>query len=348
MHFIDEAQIFVKAGDGGRGCVSFLREKFRPRGGPDGGNGGDGGDIVLRVDPQMNTLLGFKHHPHLRARRGEHGRGKNQHGKHGQTLFVDVPSGTIVHDTQTNKVLADLKAPGEEVIVAKGGKGGRGNAMFVSPTKQAPRFAQPGLPGEERTLVLELRLLADVGLVGLPNVGKSTLIAAVSAARPRIADFPFTTLTPHLGVVRYGEEGSLIMADIPGLIEGAHRGQGLGLRFLRHISRTSLLLHLLDISSPECDPLKDYDTISQELTHFDSSLARKPQIVIVTKLDLPTTREQLSPVRQMLARRGVSLLAVSAVTGEGIKELIRGTGQALALLKKQQTEEAVPKRVYTL
>ena len=214
--------------------------------------------------------------------------------------------------------------------------------MFVSSTNQAPRFAQPGLPGEERILVLELRLLADVGLVGLPNVGKSTLIAAVSAARPRVADFPFTTLTPHLGVVRYGEEGSFVMADIPGLIEGAHRGEGLGLRFLRHLSRTSLLLHLLDISSPEGDPLRDYDTISQELAYFDPSLAGKPQIVVVTKLDLPTTRERLSTVCQMLAQRGIIYLPVSAATGEGIKELIWQTGQTLDRLKRQRTEEAVP------
>jgi GTP-binding protein len=289
----------------------------------------------------MNTLLSFKYHPHLRAKRGEHGRGKNQHGKHGQDLFVQVPPGTIVRDAPTREVLADLKASGEEVVVAKGGKGGKGNAMFVSSTNRAPRFAQPGLPGEERTLMLELRLLADVGLVGLPNVGKSTLITAVSAARPRIADFPFTTLTPHLGVVRYGEEGSFVMADIPGLIEGAHRGEGLGLRFLRHLSRTSLLLHLLDVSSPERDPLKDYDTVSQELAYFDPSLAGKPQIVVVTKLDLPATRERLSAVRQMLARRGVSPLAVSAVTHEGIKELIWQTGQTLDRLKKQRTAEAV-------
>lgn len=335
MHFIDEVQIFVKAGDGGRGCVSFLREKYRPRGGPDGGNGGDGGDVILRVDPQMGTLLDLKYHPHLRAGRGEHGRGKNQHGKHGPALFVGVPPGTIVRDTHTGEVLADLKAAGGEVVVAGGGKGGRGNAMFVSPTNRAPRFAQPGLPGEERTLMLELRLLADVGLVGFPNVGKSTLIAAVSAARPRIADFPFTTLTPHLGVVRCGEEGSFVMADIPGLIEGAHRGEGLGIRFLRHLSRTSLLVHLLDISSPERDSLKDCDTIGQELAHFDPSLAEKPRIVVITKLDLPATRERLPAVCKAFARRGIPPLAVSAVTGEGIKELIQKIGQTLDRLKSK-------------
>src|SRR5581483_8728659 len=259
MHFVDEVRLHVKAGDGGRGCVAFLREKYRPRGGPAGGNGGDGGNVILRVNSQLSTLVDLTAQKRLRAESGEHGRGKDQHGKKGPDLVIRVPQGTLVKDGETGELLADLNTPEAEVVAAKGGKGGKGNAFFATSTNRAPRFAQPGIPGEERTLLLELRLLADVGLVGFPNAGKSTLISAVSAARPRVADYPFTTLTPNLGVVRYNEEQSFVMADVPGLIEGAHEGHGLGIRFLRHLSRTSVLVHLLDISDPECDPLRDYD-----------------------------------------------------------------------------------------
>jgi GTP-binding protein len=333
MHFVDEVRVRVKAGDGGRGCVSFLREKYRPRGGPNGGNGGNGGSVIFRVDPQLNTLLDLAHVQHLQAEHGEHGRGKDQHGKNGQDLFVCVPPGTIIRDSATGEILADLSTPWAELEVARGGKGGKGNAFFASSTNRAPRFAQPGLPGEERTLQLELRLLADVGLVGFPNVGKSTLIAAVSAARPRIADFPFTTLTPHLGVVRYDEERSFVMADVPGLIEGAHEGHGLGLRFLRHLSRTSMLVHLLDISTPDCDSWHDYEVINRELFCFDPELADRPQLAVVTKLDLPETRERFPEVRDIFARHGTPLLAISAVTGEGIKELVSQIVTTLATLK---------------
>jgi GTP-binding protein len=340
MHFVDEVRIHVKAGDGGRGCVAFLREKYRPRGGPSGGNGGDGGSVVLRVDPQLNTLIDLAHHKHLRAKQGEHGRGKDQHGKNGEDLIVRVPAGTLVRDAESGELLADLRALHEKVVVARGGKGGKGNAFFATPTNRAPRFAQPGTPGEERSLLLELRLLADVGLVGFPNVGKSTLIAAVSAARPRIADFPFTTLTPHLGVVRYGEEKSFVMADVPGLIEGAHEGHGLGIRFLRHLSRTSVLIHLLDISDPKRDPLHDYDVINYELACFDAELAAHPQLTVVTKLDLPTTRERFPETQAAFARRGISLQAISAITGEGVKELIAQIAHLLEPLKTKavQTE----------
>ncbi len=341
MAFIDEVQIWVKAGDGGRGCVSFLREKHRPRGGPDGGSGGDGGDVILQVNPQMSTLLDLKYRPHLRAERGGQGRGKNQHGKRGRDLVVSVPPGTLVRDASTGEALADLTVPYERVRVAKGGKGGRGNASFVSATNRAPRFAQPGLPGEERTLILELRLLADVGLIGLPNAGKSTLIAAVSAARPRIADFPFTTLTPHLGVVRLDEERSFVMADIPGLIEGAHRGEGLGSRFLRHIARTLVLVHLLDISSEERNPLEDYDTINRELGLFDPALAQKPQILALTKLDLPLVRKRIPLVCQAFAQKGIHPLALSALTGEGVNELLGRIGQILEQAKPQEFREAL-------
>lgn len=335
MHFIDEVRLFVKAGDGGRGCVSFLREKYKPWGGPNGGDGGNGGNVIFCVDPQLNTLIDLAHQKHLRAERGEHGRGKDQHGRNGRDLVVRVPPGTLVYDEETGVLLADLRTPHEEVVVARGGKGGRGNAYFATSTNQAPRFAQPGLPGEERSLRLELRLLADVGLVGFPNAGKSTLISAVSAARPRIADFPFTTLTPHLGVVRYGEEKSFVMADIPGLIEGAHEGHGLGIQFLRHVSRTSVLLHLIDISDSERDPWRDYQTINNELRYFDPSLLTRPQLVVVTKLDLPDTRLRLPEVQTVFSQHGVELLAVSAVTGEGIKDLISRIAQTLERYKQE-------------
>lgn len=335
MHFIDEVRLLVKAGDGGRGCVSFLREKYKPRGGPNGGDGGDGGSVVLRVDPQLNTLLDLAHRKHLRAERGEHGRGKDQHGKNGQDLIVRVPPGTLVYDEETGILLADLRTATETVIVAKGGKGGKGNAHFATSTNRAPRFAQPGLPGEERSLRLELRLLADVGLVGFPNTGKSTLISAVSAARPRIADFPFTTLTPHLGVVRYSEEKTFVMADVPGLIEGAHEGQGLGVRFLRHISRTSVLVHLLDISDPERDPWRDYQVINHELASFDPALLLRPHLTVVTKLDLPATRSRFPDVQTFFADHGVDIVAISAVTGEGIKNLVQQIAQTLEHYKKE-------------
>lgn len=335
MHFVDEVQLHVKAGDGGRGCVAFLREKYRPRGGPAGGNGGDGGSVIFHVDPQLSTLVDLTAHKNLRAERGEHGRGKDQHGKNGPDLIVRVPQGTLVKDSDSGELLADLSTVGAEVIAAKGGKGGKGNAFFATSTNRAPRFAQPGIPGEERTLLLELRLLADVGLVGFPNAGKSTLISAVSAARPRIADYPFTTLTPNLGVVRYSEEKSFVMADVPGLIEGAHEGHGLGIRFLRHLSRTSVLVHLLDISDLERDPLQDYDIINHELACFGDELGTRQQILVITKLDLPTTRERLSEVQHALARRGIQALAISAATRVGLKALLDRIMQGLDLQRVQ-------------
>ena len=341
MHFIDEVRLHVKAGDGGRGCVSFLREKYKPRGGPNGGDGGNGGSVIFRVDPQLNTLLDLAHQKHLRAGRGEHGRGKDQYGKNGQDLIVRVPPGTLVYDDEETTLLADLRSSNDEVVVAKGGKGGKGNAHFATPTNRAPRFAQPGLPGEERSLRLELRLLADVGLVGFPNTGKSTLISTVSAARPRIADFPFTTLTPHLGVVRYNEEKSFVMADVPGLIEGAHEGHGLGTRFLRHLSRTSILIHLLDISDPERDPWSDYQIINRELSCFDAALLTRPQITVITKLDLPETRARLLEVQELFTAQEIELLAISAVTGEGVRKLIQRTAQLLERVKKEP-QELVP------
>src|SRR5262245_60868502 len=323
MKFIDEVQIRVQGGDGGRGCVSFRREKYVPRGGPNGGDGGDGGDVVLVVDPGLGTLLDLSYPQQLRAGRGEHGRGKDQDGARGSDLVLRVPPGTVVHDVETGEVLADLRAAGERAIVARGGRGGRGNRHFATSTNRAPRRAEPATPAEERELRLELRVLADAGLLGFPNVGKSTLIRAVSAARPRVADYPFTTLVPHLGVVRVDEDFSFVLADIPGLIEGAHAGHGLGTRFLRHLGRTAVLVHLLDVSGlTGREPLADFDAINRELALASPELARKPQIVTAGKLDLAETRDRLPAVRAAFRERGITLHAVSGATGEGTRELM--------------------------
>ena len=324
MKFIDEADVHVHAGDGGRGCVAFLREKYKPHGGPSGGDGGDGGDVVLVVDSGLTTLLDFKFQPLVKAGRGEHGRGKQQYGKRGEDRVVRVPPGTLVCDADTGELIADLQDAHARVIIAHGGRGGRGNMHFATSTHQAPRYAQPGTPGEEHRLRLELHLMADVGLVGYPNVGKSTLISRVSAARPRVADYPFTTLVPHLGVVRVGDEASFVLADIPGLIEGAHRGLGLGHRFLRHVSRTTMLIHLLDVSGlTGRDPLADYDAINRELRAFDETLAAKPQLVVANKLDLVEARDRFPAVREAFAARGIELWSISAATGEGVAALMR-------------------------
>jgi GTPase len=330
MRFVDEVRIRVEAGDGGRGCMSFRREKYVPRGGPNGGDGGDGGNVVLAVDAGLSTLLDLSYPQHLRAGRGEHGRGKDQHGARGTDLVLRVPPGTLVHDADTDELLADLRAPGERAVVARGGRGGRGNMHFATPTNRAPRRAEPGTPGERRALRLELRVLADAGLVGFPNVGKSTLIRAVSAARPRVADYPFTTLVPHLGVVRIDDEWSFVLADVPGLIAGAHEGHGLGTRFLRHLARTAVLVHLLDVSGIEGrDPLADFDAINRELALASPALAAKPQIVAAGKLDLAETRERLPVVRRAFAARGIELHAVSGATGAGTGELMRVVGRAV-------------------
>ena len=322
MKFIDEVRIKIKAGDGGRGCVSFRREKFVPRGGPNGGNGGNGGHVVVMADPQLNTLLDLSYQKHYRAARGEHGRGKDQHGKNGEDRIITVPVGTVIRDARTEEILMDLKNPDDRFVVATGGKGGKGNAFFTSSTNRSPRRAQPGLLGEERDLHLELRLLADVGLVGFPNVGKSTLIAAISAARPKIADYPFTTLVPNLGVVSYGEAKSFVLADIPGLIEGAHAGEGLGDRFLKHVSRTSLLVHILDASNiREDEPVADYVAVYRELELFDPSLVQKPHIVVANKIDLLGERRRLKLLEEFCHRKQIPFLAISAVTGEGLREL---------------------------
>ncbi len=344
MNFVDEVRVRVKAGDGGRGCLSFRREKFIPRGGPDGGDGGDGGDVVLYVEPGLGTLLDFRYQPHLRAERGAHGRGKNMHGKNGETLRVAVPPGTLVFDFDSGERLADLKEPGDQVVVAKGGMGGRGNARFATSTNRAPRHAQPGTPGEELELRLELKLLADVGLVGLPNAGKSTLISAVSAARPKVADYPFTTLVPNLGVVRYGSHGSFVMADIPGLIEGASEGHGLGTRFLRHVERTDLFLHLVDLSDlQDGDPLERFDMINAELERHNPELRAKTQMVVLSKQDIPAVRERTDAAREHFESRGYRVFAISAVTGDGLRDLVLTIGRELERQRQgEQDGERVP------
>jgi GTPase len=331
MKFVDEVRVRVEAGDGGDGCTSFRREKYVPRGGPNGGDGGNGGDVVLRVDPGLSTLLDLSYPQTLRAGRGEHGRGKDQHGARGDDLVLRVPPGTTVWDEASGALPADLRAPGEHAVVAHGGRGGLGNMHFATPTNRAPRRAYPGTEGERRPLRLELRMLADAGLLGFPNVGKSTLIRAVSAARPRVADYPFTTLVPHLGVVRVDEDRAFVLADVPGLLPGAHEGHGIGTRFLRHLSRTAVLIHLLDVSGlTGRDPLDDFDALNRELALASPALAAKRQLVVAGKLDLAETREHLPAVRERLAARGIALHAVSGATGEGTRELVRQVAAAVA------------------
>jgi len=332
--FFDEAKIYVKGGDGGNGCVSFRREKYVPFGGPNGGDGGKGGDVYLVVNPHLNTLVAFKRQRHFKAQRGGHGRGKNQTGRSGQDLVIEVPPGTVVRDAKTGEFIADLTEPGQKVLVARGGRGGRGNAAFATPTNQAPRIAERGEPGQERWLHLELKLIADVGIVGVPNAGKSTLLAAVSAARPKIADYPFTTLEPNLGMVALDETTSFVMADIPGLIEGASRGAGLGHTFLRHIERTRLIVHLLDGASP--NPLRDYETINEELALFDEKLAAKPQLVVLNKIDLPQAQAIWPAVKEAIEARGKPILSISALTGQGVREMLGRVAEMLKALPRKE------------
>lgn len=319
--FLDEVRLRVKAGDGGRGCVSFRREKYVPRGGPNGGDGGRGGHVILRASAEYNTLAHLYNHHVIKAQRGEHGRGSNQSGAAGGDVVVLVPCGTLVRDLSTGEVLADLVVPGQEVVVARGGRGGRGNQHFATPTHQAPRFAEEGEPGEERYLQLELKLLADVGLVGLPNAGKSTLLSRISAARPKIADYPFTTLEPHLGVVSFRER-SLVFADIPGLIAGASQGAGLGIRFLRHIERCRMLLHLVDLASS--DPiLQQVQTVRAELEAFDPSLLHRTTLLVGTKADAVSSPQRLAELASAADELGLSYVVISAVAGSGLEALLQ-------------------------
>lgn len=342
MKFIDEVKIQVKAGDGGRGCLSFRREKFVPLGGPDGGDGGRGGDVLLEVDMALSTLLDLRYKQHLKAQNGTPGMGKNMHGKSGEDLVIKVPPGTLVYDDETGELLADMTKAGQGFLLLKGGQGGRGNARFLTSTNRAPRHTQPGIPGEERILRLQLKLLADVGLVGLPNAGKSTLISSISAARPKIADYPFTTLVPNLGVVRHGDFRSFVMADIPGLIEGASDGQGLGARFLRHIERTDLFLHLVDLSSlQEGDPVENFDKINRELARYNQALSERPMLVIFTKQDITEVREQTAVLRPVFENRGFRTLAISAVTREGLPELVNTVARELDRMRQGEPLDRV-------
>ena len=337
MKFIDEVKIRVIAGDGGRGCVSFRREKFVPRGGPSGGNGGGGGDVIAVADPQLTTLLDLRYQKLYKAGRGQHGMGSDCHGHRGDDRVIKVPVGTMIRDGATGELIGDLQAAGERVTVARGGRGGKGNAHFVSSTNRSPRFAQPGEPGEERELDIELRLLADVGIIGLPNAGKSTLISVISSVRPKIADYPFTTLVPNLGVVGYDDK-SFVVADIPGLIEGAHQGHGLGHKFLRHVTRTSLLIHLIDGSQIDPgDSLKDWRTVNEELAFFDPALAQKPQIVVINKIDLAEAREHARAFAKEIPERYRPLYLISAATTEGVQTLVQTVGRKIAALKQTET-----------
>jgi GTP-binding protein len=323
MRFVDEAKIWVQSGDGGRGCVSFRREKFVPRGGPDGGNGGKGGDVILVASNKHPTLLDIALQQHYRAKRGQHGKGKSQHGKTGEDREIFVPLGTVVRDSQTNNILKDLVSEGERFIVARGGRGGRGNASFKSSTNQAPRTAQEGQEGESAWLKLELKLLADVGIIGLPNAGKSTLISKISSAHPKIADYPFTTLTPNLGVVQGKNFENFVAADIPGLIKGAHQGSGLGLKFLKHIERTFLLVFLLDVSHlDEDDPGRDYNIILTELENYNPILLKKPRIIALNKLDLLSPPVLPDDIKSFYKKLPFPFVSFSALTGEGIKKLL--------------------------
>jgi GTP-binding protein len=320
--FIDEVRISVKAGDGGNGCMAFRREKYVPRGGPSGGDGGRGGDVTMVADLHANTLLKYRFNPEHKAERGRHGEGSNCTGAEGHSIELEVPVGTIVYDESTGERLYDFTEPGQRFVVARGGRGGKGNARYATSTHQAPTEHQPGFPGEEKRLRLELKLLADVGLVGFPNAGKSTLISRISAARPKIAAYPFTTLEPNLGVVQIGDYRSFVVADIPGLIAGAHLGHGLGIQFLRHIERTRLLVHLVDVSDASGrDPVEDFATVMEELANFSPDLVAKPMLVVASKMDAAQDLDRVGRLRQLAQKQGLPFFEISSATGLGIEQL---------------------------
>jgi GTP-binding protein len=348
--FIDEAKIRVKAGDGGNGCMAFRREKFVPRGGPSGGDGGNGGDVIMESTQRHNTLMYFRFNPEHKGERGEHGLGSNCSGREGKDVVLKVPVGTELYDADTGELVHDFTRPDERIVIAKAGRGGRGNQHFATPTHQAPREHELGRPGEERSYRLELKVLADVGLVGFPNVGKSTLISRISAARPKIADYPFTTLQPNLGVVSIGEaphEESFVVADIPGLIEGAHLGAGLGVQFLRHIERTRILVHLVDVSdgSGRPDPVEDFKVIMGELSSFGHGLDEKPMVVVASKADVANP-EKLKKLQAMAKRKKLPFYEISAVTGLGIEKLKYAVGERVSVLRKADAAEVVLEKAY--
>ena len=341
--FIDQAKIRIKAGDGGNGCVAFRREAFEPNGGPSGGDGGDGGDVIMESSERHNTLVHFRFNPEYKAQRGQHGMGSNCTGKQGKDIILKVPVGTMVYDFESGQLLHDFSSPDDKIIIAKGGRGGRGNARFATSTHQAPREHEDGRPGEEHVLRLELKLLADVGLVGYPNAGKSTLISHISAAKPKIADYPFTTLEPNLGVVTVGDinEGrSFVVADIPGLIEGAHEGAGLGTQFLRHIERTRLLVHLVDVSdaSGRPDPVQDFEVIMNELTSFGAYLEEKPMILVASKIDV-ANEDKLAKLKRFAKKKKLEFCEISAVTGEGIEKLKFAMADKVEEVRKRLSTE---------
>lgn len=348
--FYDKAKIYVKGGDGGNGVVSFRREKYVPHGGPNGGDGGKGGDVQITVDEGLHTLADFRYRRHYKAERGEHGKGSNKHGKNAPDLIIKVPPGTIVIREDSGATIGNLVKPNDSIVAARGGRGGRGNARFVSSTRQAPTIAENGEPGEECWLLLELKLLAEVGLVGFPNVGKSTILSKVTAARPKIADYPFTTLIPNLGVVDLGERRSFVMADIPGLIEGAHKGTGLGHEFLRHIERTRVIIHVLDVSNPNIQEILDgFYKINEELKLYKPELAKKPQFIAANKMDLTSASDNFEKVKQYFSDKGFVVYPVSAATGQGLNELMLKVYEKLKYMPEKDLDMGfMPERTYTL
>jgi len=334
MRFVDEVKIRLESGKGGNGCISFRREKYVPRGGPDGGDGGKGGDIYLLASERKHTLLDFRYRHYFKAPSGKHGQGQNRHGRSGEDLVLEVPPGTVVKDMETQEVLADLAQAGDQWLAVAGGAGGKGNARFVTSTRRVPQIAEDGHDGEIRELTLELKLLADVGLVGFPNAGKSTLISAISAARPKIADYPFTTLVPQLGVAQYADAPPFVVADIPGLIEGAHAGAGLGLRFLRHIERTRILLHLIDVSQVDGrDPLRPYRQIESELSSYSEAIQQKQRVIALNKIDLLQGAESLAKLRTAYEQTGHPVVEISALRRDGLQKLLRLLSQMLQTLQ---------------
>lgn len=347
--FVDYTKIIIKSGDGGNGAVSFRREKYIAAGGPDGGDGGKGGDVYFIVDPDSNTLIDFRYNKKFKAQNGENGSGAHKYGKSGEDLIIKVPKGTVVKDAETGSVIADLSVDGEKRLILPGGRGGKGNSHFATSTRQVPRFAQDGEKGLEKELILELKLLADVGLIGFPNVGKSTLLSRVTAATPKIANYHFTTIYPNLGVVETEYGDSFVMADIPGVIEGASEGVGLGIQFLRHIERTRLLLHVIDCSGSEGrNPVEDFDIINKELKNYSDKLAKRKQIIVANKADVIQDESGYKALEKMAKEKNIEIFKISAVTGEGVKELFQHVSQVLKTLPKEDLIEIEEKKVYTL